>query len=52
MGDHSLSESQLMQGIDYCFEKASSLLYTVESLLRSQDKFWETSHALGVYTKG
>ena len=52
MGDYSLSESQLMQGIDYCFEKASSLLDTVESLLSvvTKDKFWETSNALGVYT--
>jgi AbiV family abortive infection protein len=50
MGDYSLTDSQLMQGINYCFEKASSLLDTVKSLLSSQDKFWETSHALGIYT--
>ena len=50
MGDCSLTDSQLMQGIDYCFDKVSRLLNSVESLLRSQDKFWESSHALGLYS--
>ncbi|HZI69594.1 MAG TPA: AbiV family abortive infection protein [Nitrososphaeraceae archaeon] len=50
MGDYLLSDSQLMEGIDYCFNKASRLLNSVESLLNSQDKFWESSHALGLYT--
>jgi AbiV family abortive infection protein len=50
MGDYSLTDSQLMQGIDYCFDKVGRLLNSVESLLRSQDKFWESSHALGLYT--
>jgi hypothetical protein len=50
MGDYSLSGSQLMLGIDYCFNKVSRLLNSVELLLSSQDKFWESSHALGLYT--
>jgi hypothetical protein len=50
MGDYSLSGSQLMQGIDYCFNKVSRLLNSIELLLSSQDKFWESSHALGLYT--
>jgi len=50
MGDYSLTDSQLLQGIDYCFHKASRLIETVESLLSIQDRFWETSHALGIYT--
>ena len=50
MEDYSLSDSQLMEGIDYCFDKVSRLLNSVESLLSSQDKFWESSHALGLYT--
>lgn len=50
MGDYSLTDSQLMQGINYCFDKVRRLLNSVESLLHSQDKFWESSHALGLYT--
>ena len=50
IGDYSLTDSQLMQGINYCFDKVRRLLNSVESLLHSQDKFWGSSHALGLYT--
>jgi|SRR3990172_3830719 len=47
---YPLTDSQLIEGIEYCFDKVARLLDNVETLIDNQKNFWESSHALGLYT--
>ena len=48
--NYTLTDSQLITGIEYCLDKVTNLLDNVESLVDNQEHFWESSNALGLYT--